>query len=58
MKKLRLNVEEVQVISFTMDEKQGAGGTVIARSVTGDFSCGSCFPVYCPREPDTWTCGC
>ena len=58
MKKLRLNVEEVQVVSFTLDEAQQSSGTVVARSVTDDFSCGSCFPRYCPREPDTWTCGC
>jgi hypothetical protein len=58
MKKLRLNVEEVQVVSFTLDEKQRGRGTVVARADSHGLSCASCFPVYCPREPDTWTCGC
>ncbi|HET6764270.1 MAG TPA: hypothetical protein VFH27_11380 [Longimicrobiaceae bacterium] len=60
MKKLRLNVEDVQVVSFTLDPEQPADGTVAAHSVTDDLSCadGSCFPVRCPREPASWSCGC
>jgi hypothetical protein len=59
MKKLRLDLDQIQVVSFTPRGEEQGGGTVnAAEADSHGLSCLSCFPVYCPREPDTWTCGC
>jgi hypothetical protein len=39
MKKLKLDLDEIQVVSFTVETTQGNGGTVNGHS--GELSCGS-----------------
>lgn len=64
MKKLKLELDQVQVISFSPDSMERERGTVNGASDTGTDqstifacsesaggSCDSCFPNYCPREP-------
>jgi hypothetical protein len=68
MKKLKLDLDQIQVVSFRVKMSGGSSGTVNAFSVnsaigcgtwdcTNDLnSCGSCHPHDCPVEPITWGC--
>jgi hypothetical protein len=40
MKKLKLDLDQVQVVSFTVETTQGNGGTVKGRSADTDIGCG------------------
>jgi len=55
MKKLQLNLEELDVVAFKVDEEaRDAKGTVHGHGPTYWYS--GCR--YCPNEPDTYSCGC
>jgi hypothetical protein len=73
MKKLRLELEDLDVQSFPTGEAQAAGGTVEAREVTAvrcntDQSCGAgtcalscdgvCGTYFCPPVGDLTADGC
>ena len=64
MKKLRLNLDEIRVVSFAAETAERDRGTVNANSdtavtpilacgVTQMESCRSCFPDVCPNEKIT-----
>ncbi|HEX2205452.1 MAG TPA: hypothetical protein VHG91_19230 [Longimicrobium sp.] len=66
MRKLKLDVEDLEVSSFSTEKKKPAEGTVHAHSgfsaCYGD-SCGNCTSYYCGTDgPDScsfsciWTC--
>ncbi|HEU4562770.1 MAG TPA: hypothetical protein VFS20_33380 [Longimicrobium sp.] len=40
MKKLKLDLDQVQVVSFTVESTQGNGGTVNGHSANTDLGCG------------------
>jgi hypothetical protein len=55
MKKLKLNVEELDVVEFKVeDTERETKGTVHGHGPSYFWS--GCL--VCPREPDTWSCGC
>lgn len=55
MKKLRLNVEELDVAEFKVEDAEPeAKGTVQGQALSYFWS--GCL--YCPREPATYSCGC
>lgn len=62
MKKLKLDLDQIQVVSFAAETAGRDRGTVNALSYgdptpvfacgeSGRESCYSCFPHYCPRMP-------
>jgi hypothetical protein len=68
MNKLKLDLDQIQVSSFTVETAGSSSGTVDAFSPdtdigcgssecsNGGLSCGSCHPHDCPVEPITWGC--
>ena len=67
MKKLKLNFDQIKVLSFDVDGIEGGGGTVRAHTYTYDSgvecetgrqdSCYSCpAPPYCAPQPISWAC--
>jgi len=61
MAKLRLDLDAIEVTSFPTETLEEGHGTVkgfdatpvLACAPSGTGSCESCFPNYCPREPNT-----
>ncbi len=58
MKKLKLNLDQIQVLSFTVETAEGGTGTVKAFEPNTDVGCGhgtrdfdSCTCQYCPIMP-------
>jgi hypothetical protein len=68
MKKLKLNLDQVQVVSFAVEAEGRSGGTVNGFAPDTQVGCGggsnpldsceSCFPHDCPREPISWNTTC
>ncbi len=69
MKKLKLNLDQIRVLSFDVAGSKGSGGTVHAHTYTyesGDQchtglqdSCYSCpAPPYCDPQPISWDNNC
>jgi hypothetical protein len=67
MKKLKLNLDQLKVLSLDTEESKGGKGTVNAHTYTyesGDQchtglqdSCYSCpAPPYCNPQPISWAC--
>jgi len=65
MKKLKLDLDRIQVESFKVEAAESGKGTVQAHSAA-PFHCGSnpldscdsCFPRYCPRMPASYDLEC
>jgi hypothetical protein len=61
MKKLKLDLDQVQVVSFTVETVGRSGGTVNGFGPDTDIGCGggsgdsceSCFPHRCDDMPDS-----
>lgn len=59
MKKLKLQLEKIEVYSFAVETQETGGGTVKGYSTSLYAQCGtnvldsctSCFPQDCPRMP-------
>jgi hypothetical protein len=51
MKKLKLDLDQVQVVSFTVETTQGNGGTVRGHSADTDIECGGTW-----RTDRHWSC--
>lgn len=57
MKKLKLDLDRIQVESFKVEAAEHGKGTVQAHSADPRFHCGSndscdsCWPNYCPPMP-------
>lgn len=64
MKKLLLNLDKIQVVSFPVETMEQAKGTVngfaatpvLACSESAGGSCESCFPHYCLPMPASARC--
>jgi len=56
VKKLRLNVGELRIEQFQVEPAAvREKGTVVGHATTAWYTA-PCL--YCPREPDTYSCGC
>jgi hypothetical protein len=58
VKKLKLDLDQIQVVSFAAETAGRGGGTVHAQATpilacapSGGGSCDSCFPNYCLPQP-------
>jgi hypothetical protein len=69
MKKLKLDLDQLQVSSFVADKEQGRMGTVngAAIAITNNPNCGptqiwdscySCYPQHCQPQPISWDFNC
>jgi hypothetical protein len=67
MKKLKLDLDQIQVSSFTVETENGRAGTVRAASITDNPDCGptqmwdscySCWPQRCAPQPISWDFNC
>jgi hypothetical protein len=67
MKKLKLDLDQIQVSSFVAQEGSGHEGTVHAASITDSPDCGptqmwdscySCYPQHCQPQPISWDTNC
>jgi hypothetical protein len=63
MRKLKLDLDEIQVLSFTVEMPEGSGGTVEARSPDTDVGCGhgtndSCTCRFCLPMPISYDLNC
>lgn len=63
MKKLRLDLDQIRVLSFTVETTERGGGTVEALSPDTDVGCGhgtndSCTCRFCLPMPISWDNNC
>jgi len=69
MKKLKLDLDQIQVFSFAVETTESGSGTVNGFSTTFNTiyiggcagtndSCDSCFPHDCPVMPISWDTNC
>lgn len=65
MKKLKLDLDQIHVSSFTVEKEKGRAGTVRAHSADPQCgpsqmwdSCYSCWPQHCAPQPISWDFAC
>ncbi|MBB4637863.1 hypothetical protein [Longimicrobium terrae] len=67
MKKLKLDLDQIRVSSFTVRDEKGPTGTVHANGASADPACGpsqiwdscySCWPQHCNPQPISWDFAC
>jgi len=67
MKKLKLDLDQIHVSSFTLEKEESRRGTVNANGVTNNPDCGptqiwdscySCYPQHCYPQPISWDFNC
>lgn len=67
MKKLKLDLDQIHVSSFSVREEKAFAGTIKGNSATADMDCGpsqiwdscySCWPQHCNPQPISWNSAC